>query len=88
MTAYGEGGRTAGPSSSVAVHLCLFVRFLALPLTGEFFLYVRAGPGGLPLASLPLSFASAFASWFCLFPFASPGPDLGVWAYKKRRIIP
>ncbi len=31
-----------------------------------FFLYVRAGPGGLPLASLPVPFAFASASWFCL----------------------
>ncbi len=51
-------------------------------LTGKFVLYVRAGPGGLPLASLPLPFASASASWFCLFPLASLGPDLCVWAYN------
>ncbi len=39
--------------------------------TGKFFLYVRAGPGGLPLASLCLPFASASASCFCLLPRSS-----------------
>ncbi len=31
----------------------------------------RAGPGGLPLASLPLPFAYASASWFCLLHLSS-----------------
>ncbi len=68
--------RPAGPEGLV----------LGVDIYREVFLYVWAGPGGLPLASLPLPFAFASASWFCLFPLASSGPDLGVWAYKQKSV--